>query len=29
LNRYMKAVRSGYGYDQALARLNKIQSTTQ
>lgn len=29
LNRYMKMVRSGYGYDQAMARLNKIQSTTQ
>ena len=27
LNRYMKMVRSGYGYDQALARLNKIQSS--
>lgn len=29
LNRYMKMVRSGYGYDQAMTRLNKIQSTTQ
>jgi eukaryotic-like serine/threonine-protein kinase len=29
LNRYMKMVRSGYGYDQAMARLKKIQSTTQ
>jgi tRNA A-37 threonylcarbamoyl transferase component Bud32/tetratricopeptide (TPR) repeat protein len=27
LNRYMKVVGSGYGYDQALARLNKIQSS--
>jgi eukaryotic-like serine/threonine-protein kinase len=27
LNRYMKVVRSGYGYDQAMARLKNIQST--
>jgi eukaryotic-like serine/threonine-protein kinase len=27
LNRYMKVVRSGYGYDQAMGRLKKIQST--
>ena len=27
LNRYMKVVRSGYGYEQASARLNKIQSS--
>jgi eukaryotic-like serine/threonine-protein kinase len=29
LNRYMKVVRSGYGFDQAQARLQKIQSTAQ